>query len=113
MHRFGLLAGLMMLLAFGAKLPGDETLGVKPRFTVSRKTTFLVSPLRKNGSIDYAAAINTQMSDGVTPQNIRRLDRRLIKTNYPPPSFRNWGFLFLTMTELFFSFPRISSTINI
>ena len=69
MHRFGLLAGLMMLLAFGVKLPGDETLGVKPRFTVSRKTTFLVSPLRKNGSIDYAAAINTQMSDGVTPQN--------------------------------------------
>ena len=40
----------------------------KPRYTLSPNTTFFAVPLRKNGSVDYAAAINARLSKDVTPQ---------------------------------------------
>jgi hypothetical protein len=36
---------------------------------ISRETTFITGPLRKDGSVDYAAAINERYSQGVTPEN--------------------------------------------
>lgn len=43
----------------------------KPRgkFTIGKETTFVDGPLDKQGYIDYVAAINKQLSAGVTPQN--------------------------------------------
>ncbi len=36
---------------------------------ISRETTFLTGPLRKDGSVDYLAALNERCSKGVTPEN--------------------------------------------
>ena len=36
---------------------------------ISRETTFITGPLRKDGSVDYAAALNARYSQGVTPEN--------------------------------------------
>ncbi len=36
-----------------------------PKFTLSAKTSFLKGPMRKDGFVDYAAAINEQLSRGV------------------------------------------------
>src|SRR5262245_13901337 len=41
----------------------------KPRFTVGKETTHVTEPLRKDGTIDYAAALNQRLSRGVTPEN--------------------------------------------
>src|SRR5262249_30968825 len=43
--------------------------GRKPRFTVGKETTHVTGPLRKDGTIDYAAALNQRLSRGVTPDN--------------------------------------------
>jgi membrane protease YdiL (CAAX protease family) len=39
------------------------------RHTVSRETTYITGPLRKDGSVDYVAALNQRTSQGVTPEN--------------------------------------------
>ena len=36
---------------------------------ISNETTYLTGPLRKDGSVDYVAALNQHFSKGVTPQN--------------------------------------------
>jgi hypothetical protein len=43
----------------------------KPRFkiTISKETTYLIKPLKKNGFIDYERALNEQTNKGVTPEN--------------------------------------------
>ena len=41
----------------------------KPKITVSKETTYITSPLRDDGYIDYVAAINERCSRGVTPEN--------------------------------------------
>jgi hypothetical protein len=41
----------------------------KPKFTVSKETTYATGPLDKDGYIDYAAALNQWLSQGVTPDN--------------------------------------------
>lgn len=38
-------------------------------FTVSIATTHITKPLRPDGSVDYAAALNARMSEGLTPEN--------------------------------------------
>ncbi len=38
-------------------------------YTVSKETTFFTEPLRPDGSVDYAEAINERISKGVTPEN--------------------------------------------
>lgn len=40
-----------------------------PPFAISRATTYLTEPLRDDGYVDYAAATNEQMSQGVTVDN--------------------------------------------
>ncbi len=39
------------------------------RHTISEETTYLTGPLRKDGSVDYVAALNQRTSQGVTPEN--------------------------------------------
>jgi hypothetical protein len=41
----------------------------KPRFTVSKETTYVTGPLDKDGYIDYVTALNERLSKGVTPEN--------------------------------------------
>lgn len=41
----------------------------KAKFTISKETTFVLGPVDKDGYIDYAAALNEKLRQGVTPQN--------------------------------------------
>jgi hypothetical protein len=41
----------------------------KPRFTISKETTYLSKPLRADGRVDYIAVLNKICSEGVTPEN--------------------------------------------
>jgi hypothetical protein len=41
----------------------------KPKFTISKETTYVTEPRDKDGYIDYAAALNNRMREGVTPDN--------------------------------------------
>src|SRR5262245_6417352 len=41
----------------------------KPKFTISKETTYETRPARKDGTSDYAAALNQRLSQGVTPDN--------------------------------------------
>jgi hypothetical protein len=49
--------------------PGKLEKKHKPKFTISKETTYVTGPLRKDGTIDYAAALNQRLSQGVTPDN--------------------------------------------
>ncbi|MFG0333684.1 MAG: hypothetical protein ACF8TS_10010, partial [Maioricimonas sp. JB049] len=53
--------------ASGEQPPPDKA--EQTGFTLSRETTFFTEPLLPDGSVDYAAAINQQLSRGVTPEN--------------------------------------------
>lgn len=46
---------------------GDDS--TNSRIKIDRETTFLTSPLRTDGTVDYAAGINARMKRGVTPEN--------------------------------------------
>ncbi len=39
----------------------------KPKFTIGKDTTYVAGPLDKDGFIDYAAALNERLRQGVTP----------------------------------------------
>lgn len=41
----------------------------KAKFTISKETTFVLGPVDKDGYIDYAAALNERLRQGVTPEN--------------------------------------------
>ena len=60
-----LLLGILLLLAIN--FPYQNLGGAK--LNVSPKTTNLLGPLTKHGTIDYAAAINQRQTEGVTPDN--------------------------------------------
>jgi hypothetical protein len=75
---------LAVLIAFGVAVAsswaaaaeqGKSAAGKAPAkrapggIIISRETTFLTGPLRKDGSVDYAAALNERYSRGVTPEN--------------------------------------------
>ncbi|MDX1962388.1 MAG: hypothetical protein SFX18_04500 [Pirellulales bacterium] len=40
-----------------------------PPFTISQETTYITEPLNPNGYPDYVAAVNKELSKGVTPEN--------------------------------------------
>ena len=42
---------------------------IKPKLTVSKETTFVTEPLDKDGNLDYAAALNKRLGEGVTADN--------------------------------------------
>jgi hypothetical protein len=49
--------------------PVDQPRSGKGKFTISKETTFVTGPVDKNGYIDYVAALNDQLRQGVTPEN--------------------------------------------
>ena len=63
LRRLGI--ALAILIAYGlyAHWP------VEYKITVSPETTYLTGPLRPDGTVNYLAALNQQLSDGVTPEN--------------------------------------------
>ena len=54
------------LVSDNKKDKNTRKLGV---FTIGRETTFFTEPLDKEGYVDFAAAINKKLSQGVTPAN--------------------------------------------
>jgi len=50
---------------------GEAGSPAKPKgdYTVSKETTYLTEPLRKDGFVNYVAALNQRSSQGVTPEN--------------------------------------------
>ena len=47
----------------------DDAPKKKPKFTVGKDTTYVTGPIGKDGSIDYVAALNDKLREGVTPDN--------------------------------------------
>ena len=67
-----LVVGAISLTAFEtAKLLADEkqAQAQKPLFTLSKQTTFVNGPLRKDGTVDYVAALEGIARRGVTVEN--------------------------------------------
>jgi hypothetical protein len=67
---FFLLSVLASALVAEQNKPDDKS-AKKPRgkFKISKETTFVTGPFDKDGYIDYVAALNEQLSKGVTPEN--------------------------------------------
>ena len=72
---FGTL-GLAAILAAAApavaqEQPKPPATPAKPKvlITISKETTYITEPLRKDGYVDYVAALNQLCSKGVTPEN--------------------------------------------
>ncbi len=60
--------GSLLLVVFLWFEPWAWMLG-QPRILFSRETTYLTEPVRADGTIDYAAALNAKYGAGVTPEN--------------------------------------------
>src|SRR5437763_2519971 len=70
-----LVPALMLCIGPAAALPGQQDAKGdppgqkrKPRFTVGKDTTLVTEPVRKDGRIDYVAAVNERLRQGVTPE---------------------------------------------
>ncbi len=50
------------------KTAEDDNTPKKPRFTISKETTYFTGPLDKDGYIDYEAAINERLGQGIKPE---------------------------------------------
>ncbi len=78
-HRIAVLLWLTIAAAVccqAGEVPADlaeaKPAGAKkrrPMVTISKETTRITSPLRKDGYVDYVAALSAICSEGVTPQN--------------------------------------------
>jgi hypothetical protein len=40
-----------------------------PKYTISKETTYITEPLRKDGAVDYVAVLDQRFRQGVTPEN--------------------------------------------
>ena len=60
---------LMSLALILAQQEALKQQGRKPKVTVSAETTFVNEPLHANGYVDFAAAINTRLREGVNSDN--------------------------------------------
>ncbi len=49
--------------------PPNQARSGKGKFTISKETTFVTGPVDKDGYIDYVAALNERLRQGVTPEN--------------------------------------------
>ncbi len=67
--------------------PGQEKPRAKPRWPVSRETTYFTEPLDKDGYVDYVAAWNAHFSKGVQPEKNAYV--RLIQALGPRPGIYN------------------------
>ena len=66
-YRWGIV--LAILLALPAAIVLWLVVKSHERIIISKETTYLTQPLRKDGSVDYVAALNERYSQGVTPEN--------------------------------------------
>ena len=66
-HSRALALAIAVCVAAGTAAAGEPK--NKPVIKISRETTCLTGPLRKDGRVDYLAALNTRYGKGVTPQN--------------------------------------------
>ena len=66
---FSLSAMLVVAAEPAAPSPKAATVAPKPLYAVSKETTYLTAPLRADGSVDYIAALDEELSRGVTPEN--------------------------------------------
>ena len=66
-----LAAGASAALAAGEQTtkPATRPRPVKVKVTLSRQTTYILGPVRKDGTPDYVAWVNAKLSKGVTPKN--------------------------------------------
>src|SRR3954454_14531766 len=49
--------------------PAPATPAATRPFSLSKETTYYTAPVRADGTIDYAEAINARLAQGVTPEN--------------------------------------------
>lgn len=69
----------------------------KPQITISKETTYITSPLRPDGRVDYVEALSQMQRDGVTPENNsvvmfrRALGHRDLKPEIAEEYFRQLG----------------------
>ena len=59
----------LFIVAVLSLLMLPDSTPVRPKFTISKQTTYLNGPLRDNGLIDYRAALDAEYARGVTPEN--------------------------------------------
>jgi hypothetical protein len=67
-----LIVGLIALRAQAADdVPTSAPAASRPAkpLTIGKDTTRITGPLRADGTVDYVAALNAQMSQGITPAN--------------------------------------------
>jgi len=67
-----LLGTLVIVLAAGPMLAAEPTTKPAPgriKLTISRKTTHILGPVNKDGTVNYIAYLNAKHSKGVTKQN--------------------------------------------
>jgi hypothetical protein len=59
------------LAAFVANARGADAAApaIRPKLRLSRETTRILGPLRRDGYVDYAAALNQRLGKGATPEN--------------------------------------------
>lgn len=71
-HIMSTIGTSFLVLGFLVAAPGGKDSPEKkrtPRFTVGKETTYATGPLDKDGYVDYAAALNERLRQGVTPAN--------------------------------------------
>jgi hypothetical protein len=60
-----------------------------PRIVISKETTYITEPLKPDGTVDYIAALNQRLSEGVTPEtNAAVLFWQAAGPNGFPPGLR-------------------------
>jgi hypothetical protein len=70
----------------------------KPKFTISKETTYVTGPLTPDGYIDYVTALNERLRRGVTPENNanvlfwKAFGPRPFGANMPPEFFKWLGY---------------------
>eukprot|EP00913_Durusdinium_trenchii_P008998 g8464.t1 len=63
------LLGPLVLLAISEGRAADKPAANVPKIRISKETTFVKGPLRKDGHVDYPAALNQYARRGVTTEN--------------------------------------------
>jgi hypothetical protein len=70
---------------------------IRPRFTISRETTYFTSPIDADGYVDYLAALNEYMQKGVTKENnamvllMQALGPKIEGGRLPPEFYQRLG----------------------
>ncbi|HEV3257927.1 MAG TPA: hypothetical protein VG013_13660, partial [Gemmataceae bacterium] len=88
--------GAKCALAEGKDTKGDNAeKKSRPKFTIGKETTYVTGPRDEDGYIDYAAALNKRLRQGVTPANNANVLLWTALGPHPegaamPPDFFQW-----------------------